>query len=543
MVLRFPAPIARCLTLLLLPLVLLSPSLLHAQEDADEAAPEAAETPAATRDLPEQDAGDEALQAQIRRTFQAIDALQHVVVDVRAGVVRLAGAVPTSLDKQLAGEVAARFEGVVYVQNDVEFEDFEETSPEPEAPELEGLSADDVTAERLDAIFAQIPPLQGIRAHVENGVVFLRGQALTNEASTRAEELAGAMPGVLYVDNQLAEALDVSDRLTPTWERIRDFMLDLGRRLPIILLALFILAVFWFLSKVLVLWEWPFERLTKNVLARGLIKQAMRVVVVIGGLLIALELLDATTIVGAVLGTAGVFGIALGFAFRDIAENYLASVLLSLRRPFEANDLVQIESFIGRIVRLTMRETILMTEDGNHVRISNATVFKSNITNFSRNPRRRFDFRVGIGTEEPLAGALSLAVSTLKGLDGVLEEPRPQGFVETLADSSVTLWITGWVDQSSFGFLKVKSEAIRQVKEAFDDAGISMPTPIFTLNMADAHPPAEHRVVSEAAPHGALVPTEDVLDIGTDDPIERQVDEERKRSGEEDFLDSGKDKP
>ncbi|TXD36691.1 mechanosensitive ion channel [Lujinxingia vulgaris] len=536
---RHPRPTPLLTPLFTLALVLLCALPLRAQEPDSDAEAEPVEERTVPLKLPDQSAADEALQAQIRRTFQAIDVLQDVVIDVRASVVRLAGELPSSADKELAGDIASRFEGVVYVQNNIDFEHFEDTSSDTEEPEPKALSADEVIAERLQAIFAQIRPLQDVQVEVNNGVVSIRGESATNEASTRAEELASGMPGVLYVDNQLTEAVDVADRLSPTWERLRDFALNLVRRIPLFLLAIFIIGIFWFLSKALVLWEWPFERLTRNVLARGLIKQALRVIIVLGGLLIALDLLDATTIVGAVLGTAGVFGIALGFAFRDIAENYLASVLLSVRRPFEANDLVDIEGFRGRIVRLTMRETILMTEDGNHVRISNATVFKSNITNFSRNPRRRLDFCVGVGNEEDLPRALTLGVSTLKALEGVLEDPRPQGLVELLGDSSVTIWFTAWVDQRAVGFLKVKSEAIRRVKEAFDDVGIDMPSPIYTINIVGADSPASPQPPRKKPPVRSI-PTDEVLDVGLDDEIERQVDEEREASGEEDLLDEGK---
>ena len=85
-------------------------------------------------------------------------------------------------------------------------------------------------------------------------------------------------------------------------------------------------------------------------------------------------------------------GLAVGFALRDLVENYIASLMLSLRQPFAPNDQVLIEGFEGRVVRLTSRATILMTLDGNHVRIPNAVVFKGTIVNLSHNPERRLRF-------------------------------------------------------------------------------------------------------------------------------------------------------
>src|SRR5690606_23177807 len=102
-----------------------------------------------------------------------------------------------------------------------------------------------------------------------------------------------------------------------------------------------------------------------NVFLAELAAGAIRFVFVVTGLVVALDLLGAGALLGAVLGGAGVIGIALGFAMRDTIENYVASLMLSLRQPFRANDHVRIEQMEGRVVRLTSRATVLMTLDGN----------------------------------------------------------------------------------------------------------------------------------------------------------------------------------
>src|SRR3546814_6765294 len=90
---------------------------------------------------------------------------------------------------------------------------------------------------------------------------------------------------------------------------------------------------------------------------------------------------------------------------RDTVDNYVSSLMLSLRQPFRANDHVVIEGHEGRVVRLTSRATILMTLEGNHLRIPNSTVFKAVILNYTRNPERRFDFELGIdANDDPVDG-------------------------------------------------------------------------------------------------------------------------------------------
>jgi small-conductance mechanosensitive channel len=163
----------------------------------------------------------------------------------------------------------------------------------------------------------------------------------------------------------------------------------------------------------------------------------VRAAVLIAGVLLALEILDATALVAAVLGTAGLFGLVLGFAFRDLAENAIASLLLSLRQPFAPNDLVSIEGCEGHVLRLTSRATVLLSVEGNHVRIPNATVYKGVIVNYTRNPLRRFDLAAGVGVDEDLIAAQRLGVEILRVTPGVLADPPPQALVEDLGESNV----------------------------------------------------------------------------------------------------------
>jgi small-conductance mechanosensitive channel len=145
----------------------------------------------------------------------------------------------------------------------------------------------------------------------------------------------------------------------------------------------------------------------------------------VAGLLVALDLLDATALAGAVVGTAGLAGLVLGFAFKDSVENYLAGLLLALTQPFAQNDHIKLESHEGKVVRLSPRETILMKLDGNHVRLPNALVFRMPLTNFSRNPRRRFQFEVGVGPSDDLALARETGMADWRLRRGIPRGPAP----------------------------------------------------------------------------------------------------------------------
>jgi small-conductance mechanosensitive channel len=239
--------------------------------------------------------------------------------------------------------------------------------------------------------------------------------------------------------------------------------------------------------------------------------------------------------------------LALGFALRDTVENYIASLLLSLRQPFARDDQVVIEGCEGRVVRLTPRATILMTLDGNHTRIPNAKVYKAVIVNYTRNPKRRFAFDVGVDTEQNLAAAQELAASTLLAMDGVLDDPAPYCTIESLGDSNVILRVFGWVDQEHADFIKVRSESIRLVKRAFDQAGIVMPEPIYNLRMRSmpqalagtgaSESAAQARgSASQAARARAQEEPGTAVNIGPQDDLDQQIAADRSLAVEDDLL-------
>jgi small-conductance mechanosensitive channel len=303
-----------------------------------------------------------------------------------------------------------------------------------------------------------------------------------------------------------------------------------------------VFVLFVWLGRVAGRWERPYRRLSRNRFVQDLLRQGARSAVLFLGVLVALEILGATGAAAAVLGTAGVLGLAVGFAFKDLVENYIAGVLLSLRQPFEPNDHVVIDGREGKVLRLTSRAAILMTLDGNHLRIPNAAVFKGVILNYSRNPRRRFEFAVGVGTGEDLGAALRLGIETMAGAPGVLADPEPWAQIEALGDSSVTVRFYAWIDQRESSFPHVRTEALRRVKEALEGAGMDLPEPIYRVRM-EAPPAGRPERPVRAEPEAPTEPAEPTptpspaAPTDAHDAIDRQIAEERAETpGDEDLL-------
>ena len=383
---------------------------------------------------------------------------------------------------------------------------------------------------KLRTAFRQVEGLDKVSLEVRGGVAVLRGTVSSYEDKLQAQELAQKVDGILTVDNGIEVDTSVENRLGPAFSRLYVEAMGWLNPLPLFLVALTLFFLIAWIGSLIRRWDWLFTRFSDNLFIQDLMRQGASLLFTLLGALVALEILEATALVGALLGAAGVAGLAFGFAFKDMAENSLASVLLGLRQPFEPNDLVSIDGREGRVVRLTSRATILLTLDGNHLRLPNSDVFKAAILNYTRNPERRFSFKVGVGVEEPLAQAQALAVKVLTEMPSVMDKPKPQCRVEELADFSVVLGVYGWVDQTHFDFLKVQSEAIRTVKEAFDEAGVSMPYPNYVIWQQKAETEA-----AKPSPDLDHLVTE--ADVSVDRHLDELIDEERA-TAKPDLLDT-----
>lgn len=379
---------------------------------------------------------------------------------------------------------------------------------------------------RLDAVLSKIEVFEGVQASVDAGVVTLTGPPMRGRARKQLAELVSRFEGVVFVNDRIEDAVAVESPVAPLLAKLREYGDAALRFLPVLAVALGVIGVFWALARLTGSVDAPWRWIGLTPLMRDLVQRLMGAILVLAGVLLALDLLDATALVGAVVGVAGVAGLAIGFAFRDIVENYIAGILLSVRHPFAIGDHLLLREHEGKVVRLTSREMVLMTLDGNHLGIPNSTVFKSIVCNYTRNPRRRFEFEVGIGVEEDLKAVRRVGTETLRGLKGVMDDPAPYFLVEALGESSVVVRFLGWVDQRNADFLKVRSEAIRMVKGALDAAGIEMPEPV-------------HRVILRRAPERkpeATVPEDEEVDVAVKTDIDMQIREDLAQSDEANLL-------
>ena len=390
--------------------------------------------------------------------------------------------------------------------------------------------------ERLSGIYQQLSDINAVTVTVNNSVVTLSGDVANTEAAERAVNIAGRIDGVVAVQDDINRTLAVTDNVSPLLAEMRDWTTAFIRALPLIGAALLSLVVIMLFGQWLSRRNRLIKRFAKNPFMVELIANAVKLAFIVIALVVALNILGATALIGTVLGGAGIIGIALGFGIRDTVENYIASLLLSIRQPFRAKDHVTIDGQEGIVVRLNTRATILMTLDGNHLRIPNAKVFKADILNYSTNPTRRFTFVIGVDSADDPVAAIKLGTAIMADLPFVLSDPEPMGIIREVGDSSILIDYHAWVDQDETSFGSARSQAIRDVKDALEAGGFSLPEPLYRVKFDGAVPvqtPAK-KTTSTPTPK----PKSEDLSTDVDMTITDKVTDERiARTGQTDLLD------
>lgn len=354
-----------------------------------------------------------------------------------------------------------------------------EPQAEPGVPrevEVEHITDDARIADRLVGIFAATEWFQEPRVEVDRGVVFLYGGTHREQHRDWAQQLAGRTEGVVAVVNKIDLIEPDPWDLSSTWGEVRELYRGFTRRLPLLGLGLLMLLVaFAAAVGTAKLLRASLKERMRNVLMLGVLAKVVGTMVFLIGLYIVLRVSGLTQLAVTVVGGTGVAGLILGIAFRDIAENFLASLLISVQRPFRTGDLIEVEGQRGFVQKVTARGTVLMAFDGNYIQIPNSTIYKSTIRNITANPKTRLDFVVGIGYDTPIAMAQEVGMAVLREHPAVYKDPGPMVLAERMGPAAVDLRVYFWVDSTQISSPRVLSSVIRLVKRAYQQAGISLP--------------------------------------------------------------------
>lgn len=254
--------------------------------------------------------------------------------------------------------------------------------------------------------------------------------------------------------------------------------------LPNLAAAIIVLIVFYAVGKIVrKTVSKLLHKTTDNKTIIDLLETIVGVLIVGVGVFIALGILNLEGTVNKLLAGAGIIGLALGFAFQDIASNFISGVMLSIRHPFGIGDIIETNGFYGTVDKLNLRNTILKTPQGQVVYIPNKKVFDSPLQNFTKGFKRRIDLSCGVSYGDDLELAQNVAVRAIEELDGIDKNREVEFFYNEFGSSSINFVIRFWVNfRSNKDFWEAQSDAIMAIKKAFDENGIDIPFPIRTLD-------------------------------------------------------------
>ena len=243
---------------------------------------------------------------------------------------------------------------------------------------------------------------------------------------------------------------------------------------------------------------------TDDPLMSRFLGQAIKYTLIVIAIMLALRAAGLGAIAAGILTAAGASAVVLGFAFKDIGENFIAGIILAFSRPFNVNDTVDIDGNFGKVKALEFRYTKLKTFDGRDVYIPNSDVLTKPVVNYTEDGFFRWDFVIGIAYEDNIEGAKQTVLNALKKEPNVIEGPEHENFVieDELATSTVNLKVFFWVNTKDFrrAALITKGNVVRNVKEALEEAGYYMPADIQEIKLYGGETEFPVRLASEKEP-------------------------------------------
>ena len=184
----------------------------------------------------------------------------------------------------------------------------------------------------------------------------------------------------------------------------------------------------------------------------------------------------------------GLGSVAVGFAFKDIFENFLAGILIMLRKQMRIGDVIACEDVEGRVEMISLRDTHLRHLSGEIVIVPNAYLFKNPVTVVTQRPIRRHTVDVGVAYDVDLEAARDVILEAVKGCDSVAADQKVEVYAKEFGDSSINFLVRWWAGSKPVDAHVSRDQVVRAIKRALDDAGMEIPFPYRTLTFKEALP-------------------------------------------------------
>ena len=263
------------------------------------------------------------------------------------------------------------------------------------------------------------------------------------------------------------------------WKKMQSMIDGFTIMLPNIVLALIVFAIFFCFGR-------EIKRVVRRVTrhhrhARNLglvLGRLAQGIIVLVGLFVALSIVIPTFKAGDLVQLLGISGVAIGFAFRDILQNFLAGILILLTEPFRIDDQIVFKNFEGTVENIETRATTILTYDGRRIVIPNAELFTNSVTVNTAFDKRRTEYDFSIGYGDDIDGAKQLMLEALYSINEVLKDPAPDVLVVELAESTVNIRVRWWITPPRrMDDMRSRDKVICAIKKKLVENGIDLPYP------------------------------------------------------------------
>src|ERR1041384_664890 len=262
------------------------------------------------------------------------------------------------------------------------------------------------------------------------------------------------------------------------WDVFRQLGSSFLARVPSLLFGFLAFVIFLGIAKILKTLLTTAGRRTRldQTLAELLARLASAGTIILG-LLVAAVIIFSSFHPGELIAGLGITSVAIGFAFKDVLQNFFAGILILWRRPFVVGDEIKVREFEGKVEDITTRSTRVKTYDGERAVLPNGDVYMNAILVRSAYDSRRVRLSVGIGYKDSIESARNTIHDVLRKTEGVLSSPEPWVYVSELAPSSVNFTVYFWTASRQANVLAQIDTVTTGIKSALDHAHIDIPSP------------------------------------------------------------------
>ncbi len=278
----------------------------------------------------------------------------------------------------------------------------------------------------------------------------------------------------------------IQEAVTLLHDKCTEWLKQIILLLPNLILAVIVIILAQILAKKIKhLVRHFFERIIANRALINFLGTLAHTGILLIGLLAAIKILQLDEAVFSLLAGVGIAGIALGFAFQDIAANFIAGMALVFRKdyPFKVDDIIETNGMIGIVKEINLRDTMIQTFGGQYIFVPNKQIFENAVINYSALGSRRVDLGIGVSYGDDLEKVKKISMESVQSIPSLLKEKPVELFYEEFGNSSINFQLRFWIPfTSQADFLQARSDAVMRIKKAYNEHGITIPFPIRTLD-------------------------------------------------------------